>query len=1018
MTLFLAGCGKEPQRVTLPAQLYTYDYPLTTIAADRYGYWTGGEDGELCLVEGNHRQFYQTSLDRIYDILRDHRDSTLLWIASRNAGLQQWRLDGTTLTCQARYPISGKGLTYSVYDICLAGDSLYLATSQGLFALHEQAQQGDSLTCLYPTPRDAATPYPVTKLCVYRGQQILGATANGLLRHVIGATAGMGTTTTGKSGTTALQPTTAPVQDISVDGTTVSFLAGDELHVLYGDRTARRYHRQRMAAIAFYRSNGLNYFITGSDLIVENQQGQRIKAALPGKVMPNAHNTYLADDGNGFSIIAVGNIEMKVPQHIGMGEDNSMQAACTNGRDLFMVTRQGGIFRLGDGSMKAQELAYLSTEDLPVAIDALDDELYFVTADNRLCRLQLRDSYLLNDLLSRPETLMRLHTHATALATDKRNRRLHVGIQDEMLSIDAQSGHVDTLHAMHGKYITQFLPAADGDGLYITTLNHGVFYLSQNRLEPMAGTAGIEFLNNIAVSKGYDQRVYLLTNHALHRWRGPRLDVDGCHGLYAMDSGTLYTLPNNGLLRIRDGGKAMNTRRYYADIHFSAAASQLVGSRLFLGSALGEAIITPGKVQQLLWVTFTHHVMSLRRLMMILMVLVLLLGGLGALANYNRHSLGRLVKKYVSDLRQRMRILNATTAYLRPEDAAAVAQLNHDIDHAEADRGKKRHVTQRAAAISERIMRLNRDVVLQFVATLSQQGEDILQLDCKESRQLYRETRKIRIAGTVEEIATQLQTNEQWLRDMRQIAADLKALEQRMQGMAIVKGVSDGLATLMDHWQDRYHTLSLSELQGMYGDVETALRHLDSTEVTTLLEEHIDKTADFLAHQHTYAHAAQALNARLMQVKEQLAVADRLLVLRELGVIDQHVRQINTLHRLRKVIAEADEEQTLDRAIRDQVARLIDTFFDLMMKTDAAVLTDMLHYSNTANQQVKVLIILLASPKVRRTLLPELLGVVGNLNPVISRLYHQKIGENHDALDAYCHLHPSSMAYFILQLVK
>lgn len=853
MTLFLAGCGKEPQRVTLPAQLYTYDYPLTTIAADRYGYWTGGEDGELCLVEGNHRQFYQTSLDRIYDILRDHRDSTLLWIASRNAGLQQWRLDGTTLTCQARYPVSGKGLTYSVYDICLAGDSLYLATSQGLFALHEQAQQGDSLTCLYPTPRDAATPYPVTKLCVYRGQQILGATANGLLRHVIGATAGMGTTTTGKSGTTALQPTTAPVQDISVDGTTVSFLAGDELHVLYGDRTARRYHRQRMAAIAFYRSNGLNYFITGSDLIVENQQGQRIKAALPGKVMPNAHNTYLADDGNGFSIIAVGNIEMKVPQHIGMGEDNSMQAACTNGRDLFMVTRQGGIFRLGDGSMKAQELAYLSTEDLPVAIDALDDELYFVTADNRLCRLQLRDSYLLNDLLSRPETLMRLHTHATALATDKRNRRLHVGIQDEMLSIDAQSGHVDTLHAMHGKYITQFLPAADGDGLYITTLNHGVFYLSQNRLEPMAGTAGIEFLNNIAVSKGYDQRVYLLTNHALHRWRGPRLDVDGCHGLYAMDSGTLYTLPNNGLLRIRDGGKAMNTRRYYADIHFSAAASQLVGSRLFLGSALGEAIITPGKVQQLLWVTFTHHVMSLRRLMMILMVLVLLLGGLGALANYNRHSLGRLVKKYVSDLRQRMRILNATTAYLRPEDAAAVAQLNHDIDHAEADRGKKRHVTQRAAAISERIMRLNRDVVLQFVATLSQQGEDILQLDYKESRQLYRETRKIRIAGTVEEIATQLQTNEQWLRDMRQIAADLK---------------------------------------------------------------------------------------------------------------------------------------------------------------------DMLHYSNTANQQVKVLIILLASPKVRRTLLPELLGVVGNLNPVISRLYHQKIGENHDALDAYCHLHPSSMAYFILQLVK
>jgi len=77
------------------------------------------------------------------------------------------------------------------------------------------------------------------------------------------------------------------------------------------------------------------------------------------------------------------------------------------------------------------------------------------------------------------------------------------------------------------------------------------------------------------------------------------------------------------------------------------------------------------------------------------------------------------------------------------------------------------------------------------------------------------------------------------------------------------------------------------------------------------------------------------------------------------------------------------------------------------------------HYFALALQGLRIAIpaaLLLAMPKVKRTLLPGMLGMYGNLNPVVSRLYHSKIGDNREALETYCTRCPASIVHYILKL--
>ena len=73
------------------------------------------------------------------------------------------------------------------------------------------------------------------------------------------------------------------------------------------------------------------------------------------------------------------------------------------------------------------------------------------------------------------------------MAIQPGKQRILLGVQDYLLSISMQKGHVDTVPCMRDKYITSFTQPLDGGDLLLSTLNHGVFIGSGDRMKPVTG---------------------------------------------------------------------------------------------------------------------------------------------------------------------------------------------------------------------------------------------------------------------------------------------------------------------------------------------------------------------------------------------------------------------------------------------------------------------------------------------------------------------------------------------------
>ena len=101
----------------------------------------------------------------------------------------------------------------------------------------------------------------------------------------------------------------------------------------------------------------------------------------------------------------------------------------------------------------------------------------------------------------------------------------------------------------------------------------------------------------------------------------------------------------------------------------------------------------------------------------------------------------------------------------------------------------------------------------------------------------------------------------------------------------------------------------------------------------------------------------------------------------------------------------------------EEIEHLIASFYSLLTFTDAEVVNRVLNFTNFTHQQARVLALLIANPKEKRALLPGMLGMYGNLNPVISRLVNSKIKPNEAWLKAYLQTHTWSMAHYIESLI-
>ena len=1002
------ACNKKTTNstdITSP-KIYTYCHKLSSISDDKDGYWIGDENGDICLVKGMKRQLYRTGLDKIYEVMRDTHDSTMLWIASRNNGLQRWKLQDNDLSLCHTYTIQDKGNHYSPYNIQMVHGHILVATSQGLF----EVPQSDTCQMLHPLYPLHQTSYrhasPITHLAVQDNRYVYAKTKEGLLHYDVV-----------KQKSETLHPE-VDYRNVYATKDSLYLIADNKLVLLNKKGTKLKEYLFNFKINNYYRHGNTSIFLTPSVVYLTNDMVNFKKIDLWDETISQAYNTIIPDDKLGYFVVIAGANERRLPHHFdAIGNGSNLQFIAYSGKFIYMTNKSGQIYVKEMGQKDATEVYQLSSEQLPVALAAIDNTLFFVTVTNHLYRLKLYDSFWINQLLSNPQSLFEIGTHVTAMTALPSQNKVLIGIQDELLSLDATTNHIDTIKSMHGKYITSFYTVPGSTDTYISTLNDGVFYYSASKIHRIDNIKDMSFINNVVVTKGYNPSMFLLDNHNVTMLGGNRITAQGHKKMFLTDDNRLFTIAEQGIATYGiNKQRIQSPKLLYSDIRFEPSACISLNNSLYLGSNLGVVVITPQKGHHTYWIHFKNHKVNLWTILAVIISLAILLCIFAMTRRSKQLDKSNQLRLQMEDLQKRFRGLDMMVNELNRTEAQRVYNFKSKLQQVDRSATNWKAEYQRLAQLSTELARLNQDVVLQIIKAQEKQLETIKNLDCIEGAQIIERTEKVLNTGEVERIIAQYGANKNWLNRIIDFQTKMEFLETRCKDALVLNGVNDKLVAHIAHWKEELHHKTVDELELHSKEMTRLYDNAYSEDALTLIVDYLDKRKRFLQKQKTYAHMASILLSKIDELSKKVADTDRSSLLRQLRPLELRMQQIGTLHRLRKLMRDFAEGDDSKENV-EHIQQLMTTFFEISQRIDKQIIEDVLHFTSCTSQQVKVLILLLADKNVKRSLIPGMLGIYGNLNPVISRLYHGKIGENIEILRNYERQHPDSIIFYILQLV-
>ncbi|WP_449018569.1 hypothetical protein [Prevotella sp.] len=1006
---------------------------MSTLSIDKNGYWIGGETGVIWHVNGQNRKRFYTGLDRIYDIKRDSKQSNQIWVATRNAGLQLWNIAGDTLIHKTTFEIPSKGSRYSPYSIEIIDGNLFVATSQGLFSMPlNQQQQG--LKPLYPIHKEKAgqyyDPFLVNNLCHVGNKWLFAATQAGVISINL------------QTKKTELRHKGENIRNVAIyDGKL--YILSDKLLTIEGfDGTESKTFSLPQSVLSFYKASSTYYFITSSTILLSDNLERFVSIPLRNNIPDNPHQISIADDGNGFSILLTKNAIWRIPHHLGFFNANPpIIATCASDKDLLYVNNQHELFRQKAGEQVATKIYDFENDELPKEMYANGEDIYYYNANNQLFRLSLGNHYLVNQLFKRPQLLAKPKTRITSMALLSHQSRILLGVQDYLLSIDTQNGKTDTIKAMNNKYITAFHQAQNSDDIYIATLNNGVFVEKGEQIKEVAGTHDKVFISSLLTYDEQKPHLLLLTNHHLLIQGSDSIQTDGSCRMFCINDSIIYTIPETGIHKYKiKGGKLIDSGSFFADIHFNAQAGFILDNTLYIGSDLGVLQLTPGKEGAAEWVTFDDKVPSLQLIGIILFSLICIFSII--FFSYRRHRIltYRQLQMSKDDLRKRLEALDTLKDRLTENERNTLDSISNEIDSINISSQSLRTNNEQFAKLSVRIARLNRDTALQMVKYLNDQIARIKQFEVYERDSMVHDSEEARNTDNIEIIIEQCRRNEVWLNHIQELKERLNKFHRSTQGTLVLKGLNDGMKERLHHILNESKQHPVAEVYTDFIAVKNQYEKIFTPEGLKVIREYISESIEQLKKLEGYEVMTKALTDELQSIEKDIDNRDRIVLLRLLQTIDNRINQIKYLKTLQKLMQEytavhenvvqENEERRMKkfnsklfadiesatRDITNQIADISDKFFKNFATTDKEICKEVFHFTASNSQQVRVLILLLAMPRVKRTLLPGMLGIYGNLNPVVSRLYHSKIGDNNAVLTAYCKENPASIINYILKL--
>ena len=983
--------------------------------------WIGTEFGEVCLSDGSSLQQIRLGDDRIYKVYTEHKDGNkrICWVGERNAGLAKWDIEKGTAIRMAEYGIKSKGVHYSVYDIEIAQGKLFAATSQGVFVL-DLLQKNAQLKMIYPQKEEknykVGEPFVAKKIVKLPTDDILIATQKGVL-HINLHT--MQTRVTHQD---------EVINDISLIGKNVNILAGDRFYVenIRGD--LKQKVQLDFHANVFYNVGGAYCFLDNSQAMLSRDLEHFFTIPLRRKIPVYCNNVVVTDHHSGYVMLVTENALWKVPVHQSMFNENApIVSACSdNVGNTYYISARNEIFMQPKGSHQAKKIFDFIHESPIVEAKAHDGYLYYVNSRREVKRIWLTSNFVRNLLLARKEILFHSQAKITSLGmTIGDDVRLYLGVQDGLVVINPETHEVDTIKKFDDKYITNFYcQGKDNGNLYLTTLNHGIFYGKNNEFKQIEGSSNLENIRSMAITEEFPPQMLVLTgNTLLLNGKDDTLDAKGEDCLIAVGDSIVYSLPEFGIRKYRKkGDKLVLVGDFYHDVRFDKQAMIAQNGNICLGCELGILSFTAGNENRAQWVEIVNSSIT-RRVLVMSAISILLLFSIIVLTYYRYRVLSiRQIHVRKADLKKRLQELE-TVCMLLPENyVQEIEQLKSDInDVGIGGCHTWKQNNEKMAELSDTIMRMNRNTALLLLKQIDKQRERLLTLEIADSKQLLAATEEALQQGKIEILRSQALVNDRWLKNYEKVKMELHGYTLHLHQMLMIDGLTKGLMEHIEEYKELLTTKSMNVLESDLNSIRSDYERIMGQEALQILFKFKVKRNKQLAALNGEDRVVLAVKSQFDSITADMEHQERLVLLRQLKHTNERIKQVllrAELAKAMKQFAVTRDTYSTESEVAHHIEELIAMLYSSIQNTDPRLISQILKFNGWDNQQAKVLMLLMTDPKVKRTDIPGMIRVIGNLNPVISRLMKNKIKPAEDDLRQYVDRHPASMAAYILTLIE
>lgn len=1038
--------NREQESVeTIGETEYYFDERLSSISMNDDGsYLVGSETGDLFFFKDNHRLSFDLGEDRIYKTERDvtNGDDTIFWIGIRNSGLQKWTKKNDKLEKAGTYYMNFKGDKYSPYDFKTVDNSLFLATSQGLYSL-DKRQDTDSLTLLYPSidflSKHNGTTYVVHNIAQL-GDSVLVASSQGGLLWLNTNERKVQLSFEGEH-----------IEYVAVYQNTVYAICHEYLYLIDANKNIQNKIRIGKEPKLYYQAQGIHYLVGKEELLLSNDLKDFFTVKLKRSIPIYSRNLILPDTLNNFTYLLTENAIWRISNNIDVFKSNkAIKLSCFSGEKVYYLSALNELYVQEKDQDKAKWLYTFPRNEAIEWMDVKDDHLYFYNTDNEFQKINISSNWVKNLLFRSSETILRSEAKITAAYVKQYQGKLQVylGIQDGLITVNEQTNKIDTISELSKAYVTSMFSHNDADRLYISTLNNGVFYINSDmQVKQIQDTQHDSFIKDVITTNSHSSNLIMLTNQQI-KSEHPHdsIRVKGYQKLIYVNDSIFYALPEFGVHRFTVSQDSIEKGNlYYKDIRFNANGAIAFDNKIVLISNIGASIIPVGKESSPSWVNFEKAVnIEVVKTTLFTIVILLITITITFVITRRRSTGVSELNKHKQELLKRIKDLIIYYNILDDIDSRELLNLKNEIDSIDITFKKQRHASTLLDNYSQEIAKWNRQIALHLPKKLDEQISEIEKTNSFEKSTILALSKEVKNQDDVERIKSQINANEIWLTQRSEFINSLDHSINKLLGTIEIKDVNKGLLSKLLAIKENEKQKSLDELTKEYDFIKNDVQNLDSPGVLLLIKTYLDDIDAYIEEKVTKNNGLSFLLVAIQKSKTYLdangniaglkyikSLGDQIEILKTLDEIKHHTTKYKDIYnrlvqennnhvnkKFDKELASYIEDHTIN--ISREILSSISKFYSkLLLIEESKAVIDILKLNNTEGQHARVLALLIADFRIKRVLIPGMLGIYGNLNPVISRLLNDRIKKNEDILRKIQRndKEKNMFVYYILQLL-